>query len=230
MPRRLWAGAQLLFLLLLATPARAEVGAAVSLLSEARLRGYSMSAGKPVGQLDLSYDHRSGFYAGLSATVVAHDGLNPLALQESIGFARKLASGPTIDVGVVQSNYTRHTGRYRPLSYTEVYAGLIGRNVASRVYLSPNYFDPGVWTLYGELDAGMRPTDRLRLTGHVGVLTRLRGPGRQAAQYDWRVGAAHELGRFSVQLSLTGGGPGRDYYEHRARSRTAVVLGVSRIF
>ena len=194
------------------------------------MRGYSMSAGKPIGQLDLSYDDPSGFYAGLSASVVAHEGINPLALQENIGFAKRLSSGPTIDVGVVQSNYTRHTGRYQAQSYTEVYAGLTGRNFASHVYLSPNYFDSDVWTLYGELDAGMELADKLRLTAHVGALTQLRGPESEALHYDWRVSVARELGRFSAQLSLTGGGPGRDYYDHGWHSRTVLVLGVSSIF
>lgn len=214
-----------------ASPARAEVGATISLLSEARLRGYSMSAGNPVGQLDLSFDHRDGFYLGLSASAVVHPGrgLKPLSLSENVGFAKRLKSGPTVDVGIVNSYYTRHSGRYRTLSYSEAYVGLIGRNLASRVYVSPNYFYPGVWTVYGELDTAVRPAGKLRLTAHVGALAQLRGPAGSKPHYDWRIGAAHDIGPFSAQLSLSGGGPGRDYYEDSTRSRTAVVLGLSYI-
>src|SRR4030095_5232687 len=107
-----------LFLLTLAAPAWGQVGATVSLLSDARLRGYSLSAGRPVGQLDLSYDDPGGFYAGLSASLVAYHGVKPLGLQENIGFAKPLAGGPTIDVGIVNSNYSRHSGHDRPLSST----------------------------------------------------------------------------------------------------------------
>jgi uncharacterized protein (TIGR02001 family) len=221
-----------LLFLSLAAPASAEVGATASLLSEARLRGYSLSAGRPVGQLDLSYDDRSGFYAGLSASVVAYHGVNPLGLQENIGFAKRLSGGPAIDFGILNSNYSRHAdylGQERSLSYSEVYAGVIGKNVASHVYLSPNYFGYGVWALYGEVDASVAPARKLRLTGHLGALTYLGGGGGGKSGYDWRIGVSREVGPLSAQLAVTGGGPGRDNYRNDYHSRTAVVLAISTI-
>ena len=197
------------------------------MLSDARLRGYSLSAGRPVGQLDLSYDDPSGFYAGLSASLVAYHGVKPLGLQENIGFAKRLTGGPTVDVGIVNSNYSRYSGHDRSLSYTEVYAGLIGRTVASHVYLSPNYFDSGVWTLYGQVDAGVRPAKKLKLSGHVGALTYLRGGLDNRLHYDWRIGASRELGRLSTELALSSGGPGRDFYDHGFHNRTTLVLSIS---
>jgi uncharacterized protein (TIGR02001 family) len=216
-----------LLFLSVSAPASAEVGAAVSLLSEARLRGYSLSAGDPVAQLDLSYDHPDGFYAALSASIVAHEGVNPLGLQENVGFAKKLDGGPTIDLGIVNSNYSRHSGHNRSLSYTEAYAGLIGRNVASHVYLSPNYFDSGVWTLYGDIDAGIRLLKKLNLTGHAGALKYLHGGDDDKLHYDWQVGVKREFGRFAAQVSLSGGGPGSDFYYGREHNRTRLVMGVS---
>ncbi len=210
------------------------MGASVSLLSEARLRGYSLSAGRPVAELDLSYDHSSGLYAGISGSIVAHDGVNPLGLQESIGYAVPLGRGPTLDLGIVNSNYSKHSGHYRSLSYTELYAGLIGKNVASHLYLSPNYFHSEVWTLYGDLDVAVQPARKWRLTGHVGALTYLHGseydPEHARSQYDWRVGVARELGRFSLQAALSSGGPGDDYYDYGEHSRTALTFGASCIF
>src|SRR4051812_48907923 len=81
----------LAFLLTLgATPATAQLGSTVSVWSQERLRGYSLSAGHPVARFDLSYDDPSGFYGAVSASAAyAHEyGLKPLDLQESIGFAK----------------------------------------------------------------------------------------------------------------------------------------------
>jgi uncharacterized protein (TIGR02001 family) len=204
-------------------------------LSQARFRGYSLSAGRPVGQVDLSFDDRSGFYAGVSASVVAHHGVKPLGLQENIGFVKQLPNGPAIDLGIVNSDYSRHSGHiddsghYRSLSYTEAYVGLIGKNVASHVYLSPNYFDSNVWALYGEVDASVAPAKKLKLTGHLGGLTYLSGGSRRKTGYDWLIGASRELGPLSAQIAVTGGGPGRDFYRNDYYSRTAVVLSLSTI-
>ena len=84
-----------------AAPAQAEVGATFSFFSEARLRGISLSAGHPIAQLDLSYDDPGGFYGSLSASTVLSSeyGLRPLGLEENLGYAKKLKSGPSIDVG-----------------------------------------------------------------------------------------------------------------------------------
>src|SRR5436190_194451 len=63
--------------LLTASPATAQAGVAVSIFSDDRFRGYSLSDGRPVGILDLSYDAANGLYGALSGSVVAtrHDGL-----------------------------------------------------------------------------------------------------------------------------------------------------------
>lgn len=158
--------------------------------------------------------------------MVVHQGVKPLGLQENIGFAKKLDSA-TIDVGIVNSNYSRHSGRDRSLSYTEVYAGLIGKNVASHIYVSPNYFDSGVWTLYGDVDAGVRLSKKLSLTGHAGVLTYLHNGNDDKLHYDWQVSVKREFGRLTAQLAMSGGGPGSDFYYGREHRRTRLVIGVS---
>ena len=53
-----------------ASPARAQVGAVVSVFSDARFRGISLSDGRPVGILDLSYDAPGGLYGAFSGSVV----------------------------------------------------------------------------------------------------------------------------------------------------------------
>ena len=76
-------------------PAVAEVGATVSVFSEARFRAYSLSAGRPVASLDLSYDDPGGLYGGLSATAVmgGEDSFRPLGLVLNGGYAKRLSSG-----------------------------------------------------------------------------------------------------------------------------------------
>ena len=215
-----------------AAPAPAEVGAAVSVFSDARFRGYSLSSGHPVAVADLSYDDSSGLYGAVSASAVASssDGLRPLGLQLSGGYARRLSNELTIDVGAAHSRYSHYSSRGAANSYTEFYAGLSHGALTSRVYVSPHYFRHGARTVYGELDAAVSPLRKLRIDAHVGLLVPIdyRGANRDnRAQYDWRLGAAREVGPTSLHLILTGGGPGRDYYSTDPHSRTALIVGLS---
>jgi uncharacterized protein (TIGR02001 family) len=214
------------------TPAQAEVGATFSFFSEARLRGISLSAGHPVAQLDLSYDDSGGVYGSLSESTVfsSEYGLRPLGLQENLGYAKKLKSGPSIDVGIINANYSRYTGNERSSGYTEVYAGLVGKVLSSYIYLSPNYFHSRSWAAYGEVDAGIAPARKLRLTAHVGSLVPLGSSYASKVQYDWQIGATREAGPVSLHVAFGDGGPGRDYYEGNWHRRRALVVGATYVF
>lgn len=215
-----------------AAPAAAQVAASLSIFSDARYRGYSLSAGRPVATADLSRDDPSGFYAGLSASAVlgSDDAVKPLALQLNGGYARRLSSGLGLDFGIIHSSYSRYSGSASATSYSEVYAGVSRNFLSARVAFSPHYFERGAKTLYGEVDANVSPLRKLHLDGHVGLLIPI-GYREQRensrAQYDWRLGVARELGGASVHMIWTGGGPGRDYYGGHSRSRNALVFGVS---
>jgi uncharacterized protein (TIGR02001 family) len=231
-PRRLCA----LFLTatLLCTAARgaAQPGGSVAFFSDARFRGYSLSAGRPVGILDLAYDDPSGVYADVSASGVAsaHDGLQPFGLQLNGGYAKRLPSGLTLDAGIIHSRYSRYSSRGIPNSYTDLYVGVAGKVLSSRVHLSPDYFRYGAQTIYGELDANLSPLSKLHLNAHAGILAPLgASAGRTArADYDWRLGAVREFGRASLQIAVTGGnGPQRDRYGRRTYRRNALVFGLS---
>jgi uncharacterized protein (TIGR02001 family) len=216
-----------------AAPAAAQVGATVSVWSEERLRGYSLSAGHPVARLDLSYDDPSGFYGAISGSVVYSNEyhLRPLDLQENIGFAHQLGSGPTLDVGIHDSRYSHYSSEERASGYTELYAGLIGKVLSTHVYISPNYFYSNTWRGYGEVEASVRPRRHLLLSGHLGASVPLNeNRWRYPTQYDWRVGAAQEIGRLSLHLDLGGGGPDKDYYQGQAHGRTTLVAGASFVF
>jgi uncharacterized protein (TIGR02001 family) len=212
------------------SPAAAQVGAAISAFSDYRFRGYSLSDGRPVGIIDLSYDAPDGLYAALSGVGVAtrNDGLEPLGLQLNAGYAMRLESGLTLDLGAVHSNYSRYSSRAHK-SYTEVYAGVSGKLISSRVYISPDYLNSGAWTLYGEVDGSVPAGSKLHFTGHVGTLIPLHGGDRYDyhAEFDWRLGVARDIGRLSLHADLSGVQRGRDLYEERYHGRTAFVIGLT---
>ena len=206
------------------------MGAVLSVFSDARFRGVSVSDGDPVGILDLSYDDPSGAYAAASGTLVASShGIEPLSLQLNAGFARQLGAGLSADVGVVQSEYSRYSTTIHGSSYTEVYAGLTRKSLTARVHLSPHYFEAEAWTLYGELNHGLALGRKLSLNSHAGVLVPLHStnPGETRSQVDWRVGLDRQVGRLALHAAFTGARGVRHYEEQRAHSGAALVFGAS---
>mgnify|MGYP003579000076 CR=1 FL=1 len=212
-------------------PAAAEVGASASLFSDARFRGYSLSAGHPVATFDLSYDDPSGLYGALSATAVlgTDEAIAPMGLQLNGGYAKRLKSGIVADFGVTHSNYSRYSSR-ASASYTEIYAGVSRKALSARISYAPHYFASGYSTLYGEVNASISPMPKLSLYGHVGLLVALDYPEasvKPRTQHDWSFGVSRQAGPVSLHAILTGGGPDADYYHDRAHSRTKLVFGVS---
>lgn len=238
MPGRLGAFGLLILIELIALPATAQVLDGVSgsftLASEDRFRGRAVSQERPTATLDLAYDAGNGLYlGGVAKAVAAPVGPRALGGQVYAGYARRLESGPGLDAGVVYSSYTDY---YRGLSatqYGEAYVGLFASGMSARLYYSPNYFDAHIKTVYAELEGALHPADQWRLTGHLGLLTVIRGKrplGVATSQYDWRLGLARTLSAYEVQLAWTGAGPDPDYYAGRPHSRQAAVLSVSRRF
>jgi uncharacterized protein (TIGR02001 family) len=213
------------------SPAAAQLGAALSILNDDRFRGYSLSDGRPVGILDLSYDASDGFYAALSGSLVASrgDGPRPLGLTVNGGYAKRLRSGLTVDVGVTHSNYSTYAEIERARSYTEVYAGLSGKLLSARIYASPDYLRHG--SLYGELEGSIPAADKLRLTGHVGLLVPLRRSSYGSSygrDVDWRIGVVRQFGPFSLQAAWTAVRPSHDVYKsYHYHRRGAVVVGLT---
>ncbi|WP_019833524.1 TorF family putative porin [Sphingomonas sp. PR090111-T3T-6A] len=218
-----------------ATPAAAQLGGTISFQTDDYFRGYSLSEGRPVATLDLAYDDASGLYLAGAATGVAtrHSGVKLLGFSENIGFARKIGTGPVIDVGFTNTNYEEYYSGGTTADYREVYAGLITDHLAAHVHYSPHYFRGGVSTLYVDTDGVLRPFPFWRLTGHFGVLTQLdgpRAPGEPHTHYDWKLGAGRRLGPLDLQLAWTDGSPGPDYYAGEPRHRGTLVFGMSYAF
>lgn len=219
------------FGVLASEPASAQIGLTASIFSDARFRGYSLSEGEPVGNLDFAYDDASGFYAGAAASGFLRHGQypTPLAVQVDAGYAKELASGTTIDLGVTHSNYSHYSRSQRGNSYTELYAGLGRGGLSSRLSFSPHYFDAGRWTAYGEINGQISPARKWTVNGHAGILVPLRIPSRFSSRtnVDWSIGASRSLGRVSLHAAWSDGSPGRDFYGKRLHSRSALVVGAS---
>lgn len=214
-----------------AAPAHSEVGTTVSIFSDLRFRGYSLSEGRPVGIFDFAYDGPSGLYAGASAIGVLRSGGDPapLGIQLTGGYAKRLQSATTLDFGITHSTYSHYSSGEHGSSYTELYAGIARGGLSSRIYLSPHYFETGRWSAYAEVNGSVSPARKWTLDGHVGIRVPLRTPSyeRHRAEWDWRLGVSRELGRLSLHAAWSDGTPGYDFYGGRRHGRSALVFGAT---
>jgi len=219
----------------LAHPASAQMAGRAALESDYRVRGVSFSDGRPVASLTLSYDHASGAYLGATGLIGAADGAGVRALgyQVDLGYARQTASGLGWDVGLTQTGFSEYRGSEHEIRYSEIYAGIVRRNLSAHLYYSPSYLGGHVRTLYAEVDGAIRPAPRWRLFAHAGLLTPLSrddGAPPPGTQYDLRAGAAVEVRAAELRLAWTHVGPGSPYPAELPRSRDAVVVSASYAF
>lgn len=203
----------------------------MSVESDYRLRGYSLTHGDPAVTGQLTYDHPSGLYLNLAGvTRLRSGGPQFMGVIGNVGYARRLNAHVTLDAGVLRSQIRATSYYARPYHYTEFYAGAAVGPVVGRVYYSPDYRRPGVSTLYGELETGFEPAPNWRVSGHVGLLAYLDDqPYRQsgAGDPDWRIRVSRQFGRFEIHSALSGGGPGEQYYAHRVHAKPALTAGAS---
>jgi uncharacterized protein (TIGR02001 family) len=214
----------------LVAPAHAELGASVALESDDRLRGVSLSDGNAVLSLNVTYDHASGLYGGVSGTAVATDrsGVEWLGDVVYVGYAHRLDAETSWDVGVTNSNVSVYPDTAYRYNYTEVYGGITRNNISAHIYYSPRYIGGGAATLYAEVNGAWRPAKRWRLFAHVGVLNSLGGGGRTYAGhtlFDGRAGVAREFGRYEVHLAWTTTSAAAYFPPGYRQARNALVLG-----
>lgn len=207
----------------------------MSVDSDYLLRGVSLSDGQPVLSASLAYDARSGLYGGVTAIAVAtrHAGAEMQGYVANIGYARRLASGLSWDVGVSNSQVSTYGGYRYDANYTEIYAGLAKGGISAHLYVSPDYLGEHARTVYLEADGAVRPARDWRLSAHAGLLTVVDGPieplgGRTHA--DFRVGVARTFGQFEARLAASVATPRPVYPEGVRRRSAAVTLGASYFF
>jgi uncharacterized protein (TIGR02001 family) len=188
---------------LFATASFAQVSGSVTLASDYRFRGISLSQGRPAAQAEVSYDHASGWYAGLFGSNVRFLD-DPGREAQAVGYAgysRRLRGGLSVDAGADYSTFSGGDG----YNYAELHAGLTAEEFNARLYYSPDYFGAGARTLYAELNGSHRLADKIRLIGHAGVLRSLSvasgQSSRERAHLDWLAGAELLLQPFKLQLA-----------------------------
>ena len=214
----------------LSARASAQVAVEGALLSDYRVRGYSISDGEPAASLSLSYDHPSGVYVGATAIGSFQDGEPELAgFQANAGYALRLSPQVSLDAGVSRSVYYYAYGS-RNLGYTELYFGVSAPHVSARVNYSPDYYRAGTSTLYAAVDGGIEPVTNWVLSAHAGIFRYLgtKPYFLPRERYDWRIGAARKFGATSLRLDLSGrvqGSPAR-----QATDATALVLSLTHGF
>jgi uncharacterized protein (TIGR02001 family) len=185
-------------LLLVATAAHAQANASVTLVSDDRYRGISLSGGEPALQLGAGFDADSGVYVGAftsTARLYGHDMVRWLGYG---GWAGRFRNGLNWDVG---AQYTGFSGASDD-SYPEFYAGLSGERIGLRLAYAWNYFGGDDDALYTSVDAQQPLSRRVRLLGHFGWLHPVQD-SEAAPAYDARLGLAVHVGGFDLQLART---------------------------
>ncbi len=229
MPR----GAVTFLALLVAYKALAQVSGSLSVVSDYRFRGESLSDEKPAAQLSVAYDNSSGWYAGAFGSTIqlAYQSRRNLQVLSYAGYARRTVSGPSWELGADYSAFSG-AGDY---DYAELYAGIASDNVSGRIYYAPDYFRQGSGIVYAELNSARRFQNRLRWLGHLGVLRHSGSAvtyGLDRYRFDAQTGVGVDLDKISVELTwvatrhTSAGYASVDENQHR----DAFVLSLSRPF
>jgi len=209
--------------------AAAQVGAGLTLESDYRFRGVSLSGGRPDLHLNLAWDGANGVYAGAAATGVELErGQRRVQLVGYLGVARA-TSGPTPgwEVGASAAHFAAASG----YDYAELYAGLLGEGWNARLSFSPDYFGQGARTLYAELNAGRALEAPWRVFAHLGALGAVGGAAASARpRYDLRAGLGATHQAWDLQLAWVEAGGGDIYPTPYPAKRRGLVFSVARFF
>lgn len=212
---------------------RADVGATLSVQTDARDRGMSYSANRPGAQLGLAWDGSGGWYGGASLTQARFADRHGAWLRLYGGRVVGLQPGLDGEAGLVVHRF-ENVSRY---DYVEAYAGLLAERWNLRVYASPDYYGVGQRSLYGEVNLRWPLAAGIAAVGHAGLLRGFSAQRpayldpRGASRTDLRAGAAWQLGASSeMQLAWVAASRGGPYTWTDASRRRTVVLQLTTAF
>ena len=197
-----------------AAPAQAQIGIGGgftitgrgTVTTDFRHRGISRSDGDPALQATGTLSHNSGFYAGLwGSSLTEAEPTGEFQLEYYAGYAREIASGTDIDVGLVYTSFPDASALADP-DYVEGYASLshtLGPVTAEAgAFYAPEQDGLGGRDnlyLYGDVTGGI-PFTPLTVLGRLGYTTGGLAPG--GGDYiDWRLGVEVDRGPFRLGLS-----------------------------
>lgn len=210
-----------------AAPALAQLTSSLSVDSDYRYRGVSLSRRRPAVRLDLDYDDASGAYGGVSLIGMRDNAYGRLGLSYVgyAGYVWRSARGPSLEAGMTDT-HIRNGADY---DYNEVYGGLVTRDFTLRLYYAPHYYGSRLRTLYSELGTARRLSPNLRVFLRAGMLTPLNGADRRE-RYDARAGLALSLDRYTFQAAWSRANPLAGYRSRRPDNGNALILSVSSFF
>jgi len=211
----------------MAAPALAQLSSSLSVDSDYRYRGLSVSDHRPAVRLDLDYDHASGAYGGLSLVGARDTAYGNVALSyvAYAGYVWQARTGPAWEAGVSKT-HIRDGADY---DFTELYGGMVARGFTARLYYAPHYYGGHIRTLYSEFSTSKRLSTNWRAFLRGGVLTPLDGWHRRE-RYDLRAGLAISLSHYEIQAAWSKTNPLPAYREHPADKGDALVLSASAFF
>ena len=212
----------------------AEVSGTITVVSDYRYRGVSLSDNEPAAQLGVAYDDARGWYAGAFVSTVESSTYGTRGVQAITfaGYAWRMPSGLSLEAGADYSVVTAEP-RY---DYPEVYVGFAFQNLSGRVYYSPRYAGLDSRAVYGELNLAQPLLENVRVLAHVGVLSSNAKPpygygGPTGSVIDFAVGAGVDWQGFNLQLSWVGVNHASPAYQVTGVGhRTGPVLSISRPF
>jgi uncharacterized protein (TIGR02001 family) len=214
----------------------AQISGDVSLLSDYRFRGESLTEGRPAAQASLAYDHASGLFLGaLISNVHIEPTANGLGGQLYGGYARPFGDHKSWEVGAVTYLFPRPSAP-PDYDYSEVFVGVSINRFSARLYYSRDYFQTGSNAIYSELSTEQPLIEHVAVLGHLGYL-QIDSPGRSASlerggsQLDFMVGISWNVLSFNFEFGLTGTGSRRDTCPAgTGHCNTAAVASISRSF
>jgi len=217
-----------------AAAAAAQFTGTVSLVSDYRFRGVSLSQEKPAAQAGIGYDHPSGWYAGVFGSTVQLADASATTVQSVayLGVVRSIGESLHWDVGAV---YTAFSAT-RDYNYGEIQTAIASATYSARVHYSPHYFGLAHGSFYAEINGTQALGNGFSLLGHVGVLVPLghanyRRPNTAQDPVDARVGLGIELSRFNIELAWVGTNSNGGVYPVRTtRHRTSGLASVTWAF
>ncbi|MCE3604250.1 TorF family putative porin [Massilia sp. P8910] len=212
--------------------ARAQASGSLSLVSDYYYRGVGYSKGDPVPQFNLSFDTRSGWYAGAFASMLkmSGSGRGVYAIGYA-GYARRMESGGSWEAGATNHSFTTMSN----LNYREVYVGLGSDRVSGRVSYSPAYMGATMRTMYSEVNGGLALSDDVGLFARIGYLRALSAVPRYTSgtRLDGRIGMSMSVDAWKLQAAWDALHAKQGVYAPSSegiRSRSGLVLSLSRAF
>ncbi|MDK2762182.1 MAG: TorF family putative porin [Sphingopyxis sp.] len=184
-----------------------DLSGGVSVVSDYRFRGISLSNDKVAVQPTLTLSHDSGFYVGAWGSTLPNSPLyGRFELDLYGGYATEIAPGTTADIGLTYYTYPGNRDWAGPANYVEVIGKLshdIGPvSATGTVAYAPDQTSLGDDSLY--LNMGLSsgiPNTPITLTAGLGYADgSLALTAPDGDYFDWMIGASYVLGPATLSV------------------------------